>query len=72
MAHNWLRNEPCLLRVNGEFVPLHEVARFAKRWYGSHADPDWHKWTVAKAQDIFHQAGLRSDFWDLAAKGGRF
>jgi alkylmercury lyase-like protein len=53
---------------HGEAVPLPQVARLARLWYGSHADPGWRKWTVAEAQDIFHQAGLRSQFWDL---GGR-
>jgi hypothetical protein len=56
----------------GEAVPLHQVARLAKIWYGSHADPDWHKWTIAEAQQIFHDAGLTSSFWDLGAKSGRF
>jgi hypothetical protein len=57
---------------SGEPVPLPQVARLARLWYGSHGDPDWHKWTVAEAQDIFHEAGLRSDFWDLGAKRGKF
>lgn len=56
----------------GEAVPLHQVAELARQWYGRHADPDWHKWTVGEAQEIFHQAGLRSDFWDLSTKTGRF
>jgi hypothetical protein len=41
-------------------------------WYGSHANLDWHKWTIDEAQDIFHQAGLRSDFWDVGTKTGSF
>jgi Alkylmercury lyase len=56
----------------GEAVPLHQVAHLAKLWYGSHANPDWHKWSVAEAQDIFHRAGLRSAFWDLGSKPGQF
>jgi len=56
----------------GEAVPLHQVARLARLWYGTHGDPAWHKWTVAEAQDIFQQAGLRSEFWDLGASSGRF
>jgi len=56
----------------GEAVPLHQVAHLARLWYGSHGDLTWHKWTIAEAQDIFHQAGLRSEFWDLGAKSGKF
>jgi hypothetical protein len=56
----------------GEAVPLHQVAHLARIWYGSHANPDWHKWSVAEAQDIFQRAGLRSDFWDLGSKPGQF
>jgi hypothetical protein len=56
----------------GEAVPLHQVAALANAWYGSHADPNWHKWSVAEAQEIFRQAGLASAFWNLESKDGRF
>lgn len=56
----------------GEAVPLRQVARLAKLWYGTHADPSWHKWSIAEAQQIFQQAGLVSEFWDLGPKTGEF
>jgi hypothetical protein len=56
----------------GEAVPLHQVAALARVWYGSHANPDWHKWTVTEAQEIFREAGLTSAFWNLENKDGRF
>jgi hypothetical protein len=56
----------------GEPVPLRQVANLARAWYGSHADPDWHKWSVDEAQSIFAGAGLISEFWNLRAKAGRF
>lgn len=56
----------------GEAVPLHQVAELATLWYGSHANPDWHKWSIAEAQDILYRAGLRSSFWSLENKDGRF
>lgn len=56
----------------GEAVPLRQVAALARVWYGSHANPDWHKWSVDEAQAIFHQVGLRSEFWNLQSKSGRF
>ena len=57
---------------HGEAAPLPQVAGLARLWYGSHADPNWRKWTVTEAQDIFHQAGLKSKFWDLGAGTGKF
>ena len=65
----WCRrhNQP-----HGEAVPLHTVARLARNWYGHHASPDWHKWTVHEAQHIFHNSGLTSPFWDLGARSGQF
>jgi hypothetical protein len=56
----------------GEAVPLPQVAELAQIWYGSHAQPDWHKWTTAEAQEIFHHAGLTSAFWNLESKDDRF
>ncbi len=56
----------------GEAVPLHQVAALAKVWYGQHAEPDWHKWSVAEAQEIFRGAGLTSAFWNLENQDGRF
>ena len=56
----------------GEAVPLTQVARLARIWYGRHADWNWRKWTVAEAQAIFREAGLESDFWDLGAKQGKY
>jgi hypothetical protein len=57
---------------HGEDVPLQQVAQFAKTWYGTHADPNWHKWTVAEAQAIFEQSGFVSPFWDLGQNKGRY
>jgi len=54
---------------HGEAVPLHQVARLARLWYGTHADVNWHKWTTAEAQRLFHQAGLTSSFWKLTGLG---
>lgn len=58
--------------ARGEAVSLEQTATLARAWYGSHARPDWHKWSVAEAQEIFRAAGLTSDFWDLGVKAGTF
>lgn len=57
---------------HGEAVPLHQVARLARLWYGTYADVNWHRWTVAEAQNIFREAGLISEFWNLGEKQGKF
>jgi len=56
----------------GEAVPLEQVARLARLWYGRHADPGWRKWNVAEAREIFRKAGLVSPFWELGGSAGRF
>jgi len=56
----------------GEAVPLPQVADLARKWYGQHAAPDWHKWTVAEAAQIFHSVGLRSAFWNLGDENREF
>ncbi len=56
----------------GQAVPLDQVARLARVWYGSHGDPNWRKWSVAEAQEVFHQAGLRAEFWNIGTRSGEF
>lgn len=56
----------------GEVVTLEATAALARRWYGRHADRDWHKWSIAEAQEIFASAGFTGSFWDLSGKSGRF
>jgi len=58
--------------AQGEAVPLSQVATLARKWYGSHAGANWHKWTVPEAQLIFQSSGLESDFWNLGAASGEF
>jgi hypothetical protein len=57
---------------HGETVPLRQVASLAQLWYGTYGDVDWHKWTIPEAQDIFREAGLVSQFWDLGERKGTF
>jgi hypothetical protein len=56
----------------GQAVPLRQVATLARIWYGKHGRPDWRKWTVGEAQDIFSKAGLTSPFWNLQQRTGQF
>ncbi len=56
----------------GEVVPLHYVANLAQAWYGSHAGPEWRKWSIAEAEEIFSRVGLTSEFWRLGQRSGHF
>ena len=56
----------------GEPVPLLDVARLARAWYGSHTEPQWRKWSVIEAQEIFSRVGLTSEFWRLRPRDGHF
>jgi hypothetical protein len=68
-AHDWSQRHGLPF---GEVISLDQTAALARIWYGRHADRDWHKWTVAEAQSIFHDVGLRSPFWNLGYQDGRF
>jgi hypothetical protein len=55
----------------GALVTLPQLQALARRWYGSHLERDWHKWSTAEAQQIFASVGLDGDFWALD-RHGRF
>lgn len=56
----------------GAVVPLAQVLELARVWYGNHLAPDWRKWTVAEAQQIFTRVGLVGSHWQLSGAGERF
>jgi hypothetical protein len=56
----------------GDVQPLGNVWEFAKVWYGGHLNPQWKKWTMPQAQEIFDRFGLRGPVWDLGSNQGRF
>jgi hypothetical protein len=56
----------------GQVVPINQVAHLARRWYGTHASPDWHKWSIEEAQQIFTECGLTGDFWNLQTLSGTY
>jgi hypothetical protein len=55
----------------GTLVPIAKVAELARLWYGKHAEPDWKKWSIAQAREIFKRVGLTGPFWALAPDAGR-
>lgn len=58
--------------AKGDVQPIAVVWELAKVWYGRHRDPDWQKWTVGEAREIFSGLGLRGDTWKLPESDGQF
>jgi hypothetical protein len=43
-----------------------------REWYVRDADPDWRKWTVREAAEIFGRVGLVDEFWEIPVTEGGF
>ena len=49
----------------GATVPIEQLDRLARRWYGDRLDPDWRPRGLAESQGILDAVGLTGDFWRL-------
>jgi len=56
----------------GDIQPIQKIWELSKRWYGNHLNPDWQKWTVAEAKQIFTEFGLTHPIWALPDSNQRF
>ncbi|MCU7798292.1 MAG: alkylmercury lyase family protein [Candidatus Thiodiazotropha sp. (ex Myrtea spinifera)] len=56
----------------GDVQPLNNVWEFSKIWYGNHLNPDWVKWTVDEAKEIFERFELSNPIWHMPSNGDRF
>lgn len=56
----------------GEVLPIARLGELARLWYARHAEPNWSKWTVNQAREIFRAAGLAGSFWELPAGEKKF
>ena len=56
----------------GDVRPIDQVWAFASEWYSRHADPDWVKWSIPAAADMFRRHGLTGPTWALPEEAGRF
>jgi Alkylmercury lyase len=56
----------------GDAQPIQRAYDFASIWYGRHLDPDWSKWTLDEARQIFNRLGFRGPVWALPESGQRF
>jgi hypothetical protein len=56
----------------GDIQPIGHVWEFSKKWYGNHLNPEWEKWTMQEAKEIFSAFNLTDKTWELEASGKRF
>ena len=56
----------------GDVQPIANIWEFAKVWYGQHLDPNWQKWSVSEAQEIFTRFQLINPIWELPSVDDRF
>ena len=56
----------------GDIQPIENVWEFSKKWYGNHLNPEWIKWTMQEAKEIFLQFNLTGKIWDLESLTTRF
>lgn len=56
----------------GDVQPINKVWEFSKVWYGNHLKPDWVKWTVNEAKEIFERFKLVNPIWNMPSNGDRF
>jgi hypothetical protein len=50
---------------SGATVPVTQLNRLARRWYGNRLDPAWRPRTAAESQQILDDVGLTGEFWRL-------
>ena len=56
----------------GDVQPISNIWAFSKKWYGSHLNPNWKKWTNVQAREIFDEFGLDHEVWALNDSQSRF
>jgi len=56
----------------GDIQSIDNVWQFSKKWYGNHLNPEWQKWTMQEAKDIFIAFNLTNKTWDLEKSAARF
>ena len=59
---HWLRETR---NAKGAVVPLAQVWKLAKAWYGDPRDRGWRPRTRDESQRVISSVGLTSDFWEL-------
>lgn len=58
--------------AKGDVQPIDKIWEFSKVWYGNHLNPEWEKWSIDEAKQLFHQFKLNHKIWQLDASNQRF
>ena len=56
----------------GDIQPIEKIWQFSKKWYGNHLNPEWKKWTIEEAKQLFQEFGLSHKVWALNDSKERF
>ncbi len=56
----------------GDIQPIGKIWGFSKKWYGNHLNPQWTKWTIDEAKQIFREFDLSGKIWSLDDSKERF
>ena len=56
----------------GDIQPIENIWNFSKKWYGNHLDPNWNKWTMEEAKELFKEFELDNEIWHLGDSTERF
>lgn len=56
----------------GDIQPIEKIWSFSKKWYGNHLNPEWIKWTVEDAKQLFKEFELKGTTWNLGDSKERF
>ena len=66
---NWVKQHNI---PKGDIQPISRIWEFSKEWYGNHLRPDWKKWSMQEAKEMFVKYNLRHEIWKLDDETGRF
>jgi len=67
--NNWTKKHNI---PKGDIQPIEKIWRFSKKWYGNHLNPQWTKWTIDDAKQIFKEFELEGKIWNLGDSKERF
>lgn len=60
-----LRSGEDEIPAEGATMPVAQLERLARAWYGDRMDPDWRPRTRDESQSVLKTVGLTSEFWTL-------
>jgi len=58
--------------AKGDIQPIENIWNFSKKWYGNHLNPEWTKWSMDEAKQLFREFGLSGKIWELGDSKERF